>query len=107
QDNINDAGDIYFMKETSTLTPARVSETSHENNFSFYPNPLSLGDPVIRIIYGTENSQPLHIIDMLGRKVFGSQLPSEGSTSLSLTQLVPGIYQLQIGDESRKLVITR
>jgi hypothetical protein len=110
QDDKNDPGDIYFAKEISSLSPARVSEETDENNFRIYPNPVLKDDPTITVEHRSDIRVSLSVTDLLGREVFRTDLPSESSATIKLPDLLPGIYNIHLGHGiglSKKIVVVR
>ncbi len=107
QDDKNDAGDIYFTKEISPLSPASVINNTVENTFSIYPNPVSKENPTIRIERGSILPTALRIVDLLGREVMSIPLGSETSRLITLPNITPGIYYFNLSDGAapRKIVI--
>jgi hypothetical protein len=110
QDSKNDAGDIYFAKETSSLLPASVKNNNAENNFTIYPNPVLKDDPTFRIERASNAPATLRIIDLLGREILRSTLLSERSTIIKLPTLPAGIYCVLLGNGAgvmKRLVVVR
>jgi hypothetical protein len=107
QDDVNDAGDIYFIKETSSLSSASVGIDDAENNFSIYPNPVSKDNSTFRVERGSNAPVTLRIVDLLGREVSGVPLGYEMSKVITLPNMTPGIYYVILGDGSapKKLII--
>ena len=107
QDDKNDAGDIYFAKEISSLSPASVIINNGENNFSIFPNPVLKENPTIKIERRTNNWETLKIIDLLGREVANIPLGAETSKMITLPNLTSGIYYFNLGDGSqpKKIII--
>ncbi len=107
QDDKNDAGDIYFAKETSPLTSASVKNNNFENNFSIYPNPISKGNPSFTIHRESGSPATLKLVDLLGREISSIPLGSETSQIVTLPNITPGVYYFSLGDGSlpRKIVI--
>jgi hypothetical protein len=105
QDNINDAGDIYFAKETSSLSPATVSVVESNNNFTIIPNPVSKDNRTIKIERGLNNPATLRIIDLLGREVANFSIGSETSKIITLPNMIPGIYYFILSDGSAPMKI--
>ncbi len=72
--------------------------------FAVYPNPASQ----IIIIAGILETQPIRIFDLTGRECdLPRIIAAENETSLDISQLRNGIYWLQAGVQSQKLVVAK
>jgi len=93
QDDINDAGDIYFCKETSPLTAAGVKSESNVENFKIYPNPISTNTSSFTIERSGNGFASVKIIDLLGREIVSTNIEA-GSLRMTITlpNLRPGTY---------------
>ncbi len=84
----------YVKSSTSDVAPASLSET-----LTMFPNPakdlLNVRVPVI--------DEVVTIYDFLGREVLRTNI--HGEAQIKVSSLVPGVYVLRCGNESRKLVI--
>lgn len=100
--NNNNAPSPFPIGSYSTAT-ASVNR-SEILNFSIYPNPLTSGKLYINTNSNSEKN--IQIFDVLGKKVFESNLKGR---ELDLTKLTAGIYILKVLEEgktaTRKLVI--
>lgn len=100
--NNNNAPSPFPIGSYSTAT-ASVNR-SEILNFSIYPNPLTSGKLFINTNSNSEKN--IQIFDVLGKKVFESNLKGR---ELDLTKLTAGIYILKVLEEgktaTRKLVI--
>ena len=82
---------------------SKIQESTIEG-LSLYPNPVTNG----RVYIATKNDteKEIQIFDVLGKKVFYTQL---NSRELNLTSLSPGVYIIKIREEessaTRKLII--
>ncbi len=97
QDDKSDAGDIYFCKETSPLTPAYVKNETTESNFRIYPNPVLKENPTFTIERSENLFASIQIVDLLGREVIASSIEA-GSLSkmITLPNLRSGTYYCKI-----------
>jgi hypothetical protein len=110
QDSKNDAGDIYFAKETSALPRAAVTRSLNASYFSVFPNPVATQN--VMVSYSITAPATVHIIDLLGRDVYHTLLlPNETSKQITVSNLPAGIYQCVLEGtqmrEGRVLVIER
>ncbi|MBK7148620.1 MAG: T9SS type A sorting domain-containing protein [Bacteroidetes bacterium] len=79
-----------------------INETETSRHFSFYPNPVSSGS-VIRIMDDLNQNFELALLNCLGEKVYTGKADT-WQTEIP-APLVPGIYFLQYGNITRKLVV--
>ncbi|MEN9875489.1 MAG: hypothetical protein RLZZ529_486 [Bacteroidota bacterium] len=82
---------------------SKIQESTIEG-LSLYPNPVTNG----RVYIATKNDaeKEIQIFDVLGKKVFQSQL---NTRELNISSLSPGVYIIKIREEestaTRKLII--
>jgi len=82
---------------------SKIQESAIEG-LSLYPNPVTNG----RVYIATKNDseKEIQIFDVLGKKVFQSQL---NTRELNISSLSPGVYIIKIREEestaTRKLII--
>jgi hypothetical protein len=107
QDEINDAGDIYFVKETSSLSSASVKNSGTENSFSIYPNPVSKENSIVQIERTSSAEVIMKVVDLLGREITTVSLGTETSKKISLHHITPGIYYAIFSDGSvpKKIIV--
>lgn len=94
---------VSSAKAQDVKQQSKIQESSIEG-LSLYPNPVTNG----RVYIATKNDteKEIQIFDVLGKKVFYTQL---NSRELNLTSLSPGVYIIKIREEessaTRKLII--
>ena len=94
---------ISSAKAQEVKQQSKIQESTIEG-LSLYPNPVTNG----RVYIATKNDteKEIQIFDVLGKKVFYTQL---NSRELNLTSLSPGVYIIKIREEessaTRKLII--
>jgi adenylate kinase family enzyme len=82
---------------------SKIQESTIEG-LSLYPNPVTNG----RVYIATKNDaeKEIQIFDVLGKKIFQSQL---NTRELNISSLSPGVYIIKIREEestaTRKLII--
>jgi len=89
-DTINYAmGNVDFLNFNSFTTGLEASEKN--NGIFVYPNPTS---DILQINFDSKmtNYSDLEIIDLQGRVLIKQSIKSLNKTSISVSQLVPGIY---------------
>lgn len=103
------SGDVEFTFEDVTSQLNTVAFDA-ENSFSIYPNPSS--DKQINVLVESEDAnQTVEIYNLLGKKVYTTQLQNAGFTNqrLNLSQLANGSYivKYQAGSHSttQKLIL--
>ena len=64
-----------------------------------YPNPVS---GVLNLI-ALEALRPIHIVDIFGREVIQSSTSEQGTMSINVSSLTPGIYEVLIDHNGRSL----
>ena len=94
---------VSSAKAQDVKQQSKIQESSIEG-LSLYPNPVTNGREYIATKNDTEKE--IQIFDVLGKKVFYTQL---NSRELNLTSLSPGVYIIKIREEessaTRKLII--
>ena len=94
---------VSSAKAQDVKQQSKIQESTIEG-LSLYPNPVTNG----RVYISTKNDteKEIQIFDVLGKKVFYTQL---NSRELNLTSLSPGVYIIKIREEessaTRKLII--
>lgn len=94
---------VSSAKAQDVKQQSKIQESSIEG-LSLYPNPVTNG----RVYIATKNDteKEIQIFDVLGKKVFYTQL---NSRELNLSSLSPGVYIIKIREEessaTRKLII--
>jgi hypothetical protein len=94
---------VSSAKAQDVKQQSKIQESTIEG-LSLYPNPVTNG----RVYIATKNDteKEIQIFDVLGKKVFYTQL---NSRELNLTSLSPGVYIIKIREEessaTRKLII--
>jgi hypothetical protein len=94
---------VSSAKAQDVKQQSKIQESPIEG-LSLYPNPVTNG----RVYIATKNDteKEIQIFDVLGKKVFYTQL---NSRELNLTSLSPGVYIIKIREEessaTRKLII--
>ena len=86
-------------------TANESSEVPHEATLEIYPNP-STHTATVRFQSGPD-SQPVEIIDLLGRIVLTETSHSTTLVTLDVSRLPAGIYGIRVGSQVRTLVIAR
>jgi hypothetical protein len=109
QEAKNDAGDIYFSKETTPLSES-VKDNPSFSDLGIFPNPLPAESRSLTISYLSGLPATLRIVDVLGKEVFRSTLGSgSGSKQIGLPNLPQGnyycIFQGERTTEVRNLVV--
>ena len=94
---------VSSAKAQDVKQQSKIQESTIEG-LSLYPNPVTNG----RVYIATKNDteKEIQIFDVLGKKVFYTQL---NSRELNLSSLSPGVYIIKIREEestaTRKLII--
>lgn len=94
---------VSSAKAQDVKQQSKIQESSIEG-LSLYPNPVTNG----RVYIATKNDteKEIQIFDVLGKKVFYTQL---NSRELNLSSLSPGVYIIKIREEestaTRKMII--
>jgi hypothetical protein len=94
QDDINDAGDIYFAKEISPLSAGVTIKA--DTKFSMYPNPVSKEHSTITIERPSNTPSTLIITDLLGREMAPQTQLNESTSTIKLPNLPSGTYFLNL-----------
>ena len=100
---------LFLLLFTLNVTAQEVKQQSNIQEsaiegLSLYPNPVTNG----RVYIATKNDteKEIQIFDVLGKKVFQSQLNTK---ELNISSLSPGVYIIKIREEestaTRKLII--
>lgn len=90
--------------EAAVLTvPPTASVQNEQRNYdiTIYPNPVSNSDVVVKIDNNSNTPTPsdYKIVDKLGRIVASGKLSSQGNTYIATSQLLPGVYILQVSNK--------
>lgn len=94
---------VSSAKAQDVKQQSKIQESTIEG-LSLYPNPVTNG----RVYIATKNDteKEIQIFDVLGKKVFYTQL---NSRELNLSSLSPGVYIIKIREEestaTRKMII--
>lgn len=86
--------------KVGSLTPSGIPQFENEPTFSVYPNPASSNLTVI----ANEAKQPLYLYNLIGEQV-GSWKLVAGNNEINVADLPSGIYFLQLGEETKKIII--
>lgn len=94
---------VSSAKAQDVKQQSKIQESAIEG-LSLYPNPITNGK--VYIATKNDSEKEIQIFDVLGKKVFYTQL---NSRELNLTSLSPGVYIIKIREEessaTRKLII--
>lgn len=94
---------VSSAKAQDVKQQSKIQESSIEG-LSLYPNPITNGK--VYIATKNDSEKEIQIFDVLGKKVFYTQL---NSRELNLSSLSPGVYIIKIREEessaTRKLII--
>jgi hypothetical protein len=105
QDDITDEGDIYFMKETSSLRMAGINYKHGQSDLIIYPNPLLQNQRTFEF-EGMENSAAtIRVTDMLGKEVYKIFVSASAQKKITVPNLIPGSYYIRI--ESSGSIISK
>ena len=94
---------VSSTKAQDVKQQSKIQESAIEG-LSLYPNPVTNG----RVYIATKNDseKEIQIFDVLGKKVFYTQL---NTRELNLSSLSPGVYIIKIREEestaTRKLIV--
>lgn len=83
-------------------TQAGIEDISNESSFSLYPNPVSQF-AVCNLQFAASKQPSLKIFNSIGQEVFYS--PSVANCQLPIADFSPGLYFVQVGNTTRKLII--
>lgn len=87
------------------ITITDIRENNFENRFNIYPNPSS-GKFIIHFDGQFEVNQAIKVLDMRG-KLFFEEKFIQNNQEINLSQFNQGIYLLRIGNQMKKLVLTK
>ncbi len=87
-------GTIYKLGLTTGIT-----ENNEASDFSIYPNPCN----GIFTIEGKENDYTIFITDILGQKIYQSEIKNN-KAEIDLSRQPKGLYFMQITDENKSVV---
>lgn len=87
------------VTEGETLS---VGDINLENSFRLYPNPSS--DLITITPQFSSEFVELNIYDLAGKTILTQQVQGTGSQQLAISQLTPGIYFVQVGTITQKLI---
>lgn len=94
---------VSSAKAQDVKQQSKIQESSIEG-LSLYPNPITNGK--VYIATKNDSEKEIQIFDVLGKKVFYTQL---NSRELNLSSLSPGVYIIKIREEestaTRKMII--
>ena len=94
---------VSSAKAQDVKQQSKIQESAIEG-LSLYPNPITNG----KVYIATKNDaeKEIQIFDVLGKKIFQSQL---NTRELNISSLSPGVYIIKIREEestaTRKLII--
>lgn len=75
-----------------------ITEVENADNFSVYPNPVST-DQKLNVI-GLNEGDMIRVVNVIGKEVLSSY-----NSSIDISELNTGIYFVQYGEESTKLIV--
>ncbi len=94
---------VSSAKAQDVKQQSKIQESSIEG-LSLYPNPVTNGK--VYIATKNDSEKEIQIFDVLGKKVFYTQL---NSRELNISSLSPGVYIIKIREEestaTRKMII--
>ena len=94
---------VSSTKAQDVKQQSKIQESAIEG-LSLYPNPITNGK--VYIVTKNDVEKEIQIFDVLGKKVFQSQLNTK---ELNISSLSPGVYIIKIREEestaTRKLII--
>ena len=90
--------DLWIVKLSAEMG---ITETSQNINFQIYPNPAQ--DNLTVKVDPALLNQPFQIFSISGQLVLSGKLTSENS-EIHLNSISEGVYLLQIGNQSKKIV---
>jgi len=94
---------VSSTKAQDVKQQSKIQESAIEG-LSLYPNPITNGK--VYIVTKNDVEKEIQIFDVLGKKVFQSQL---NTRELNISSLSPGVYIIKIREEestaTRKLII--
>lgn len=95
---------IYSVNAQDTKQLPKSQESTSIEGLSLYPNPVTSG----KVSISTKNdaNKDITIFDLLGKRIFQSQLTSR---ELNISNLSPGVYIIKIIEDgataTRKLIV--
>lgn len=95
----------YYSKVLINTGQVCITSIGHEVNqirFTVFPNPAD--DKITLVCSGTLINTPVNVIDINGSTIL-SQLVSTPLSEVNVSNLLPGIYFVQLGNEVRKIII--
>ena len=94
---------VFSVKGQDVKQQSKIQESTIEG-LSLYPNPITNGK--VYIATKNDSEKEIQIFDVLGKKVFYTQL---NTRELNISSLSPGVYIIKIREEestaTRKLII--
>ena len=98
-----------FFVDFDTITvmndpQAGIEDATAEQTFTLFPNPVSAGNNCF-IQTSIPTNQPVKIYNALGEVVYNTQTFAD--CTLPTADYTPGLYFLQCGNTTRKLIITQ
>lgn len=93
-------GTTYYLYKDDT----GISQTFENAALVLYPNPAR-DFVTVSGLNGQENAKTLQVYDLFGRMVLSQKLSGTATTTINVSALATGFYQVRIGEQIEKLIV--